>query len=133
MTKHSAKIFIKSQASAIIATLADFGFTIFLKEVLGVWYLLSTSAGSILGGIVNFILGRRWVFNAIGLPVGMQAAKYVMVWGGSILLNVSGVFLLTNFGHINYLFSKTITALVIGIFFNYNLQKKYVFSLPHEN
>jgi len=132
MTKQSVNIFLKAQISSFVATLVDFGITIFLKEICGLWYLFSTTAGSILGGLTNFILGRKWVFKATEFPPGSQAIRYLFVWAGSILLNIGSVFLLTSVGHFNYLLSKVITSLIIGIFFNYFLQKKFVFSLNHE-
>jgi len=127
MTKQFLNIFIKAQMSSLLSTVIDFGFTIFLKELCGLWYLFSTSVGSILGGITNFILGRRWVFKAVEFPPASQAIRYLLVWGGSILLNIGGVYLLTSIGQINYLFSKMITAVIIGVFFNFFLQKKICF------
>jgi len=132
MTKQSVNIFIKAQVSSFISTAVDFGITIFLKEACGLWYLFSTSAGSILGGAINFIFGRKWVFNAVALPPVSQVVRYILVWGGSILLNIGGVFLLTSVGHVKYLLSKVITSVIIGICFNYFLQKKFVFGLNHE-
>lgn len=133
MKKQAVNKFIRAQVSSLISTIVDFGVTIFLKEVCGVWYLFSTSAGSILGGVTNFTLGRRWVFKAHGLPQGSQAMRYFLVWGGSILLNIAGVWLMTSIGHLNYLYSKIITAIFVGIFFNYLLQNMYVFKLNHES
>jgi len=133
MNKHTVNIFLKFQISSFIATIVDFGITIFLKEGCGLWYLFSTSAGSILGGVTNFVLGRTWVFKAGGLPPVSQALRYILVWGGSILLNIGGVYLLTSIANFNYLLSKVITSFFIGIFFNYFLQKKFVFSVNHES
>ncbi len=118
--------------SSLIATLIDFSVTIVLKEVFGFWYLFSTSVGSIIGGAFNFQLGRRWVFNSRTVPASAQAVRYLLVWIASILLNISGVFVLTHFGHMRYLFSKVAITLIVGIFFNYNLQKKYVFNFRHQ-
>jgi putative flippase GtrA len=125
--------FIKAQISSFISTVVDFGCTIFLKEVCGICYLFSTSIGSVLGGVTNFELGRKWVFKASGIHLGSQAVRYFMVWAGSILLNIGGVYLLTSVCHFNYLVSKIITAINVGIFFNYLLQKTYVFKTKHEN
>lgn len=132
MKKQSLNIFIKAQISSFISTIVDFGITIFLKEGCGLWYLFSTSAGSILGGMTNFALGRRWVFKSTEFHPGFQAIRYLLVWGGSILLNIGSVFLLTSIGHLNYLLSKIFTAVIIGISFNYILQYKFVFNPDRE-
>jgi len=123
------KAFIKAQCSSMAATVIDFMITIFLKEVCGLWYLFSTATGSVMGGVANFIMGRRWVFRAAGSSPGPQAIKYVLVWVGSILLNVSGMYLLTSIGRLNYVLSKVIVSLTVGICFNYVLQKTFVFKL----
>ena len=125
--------FIKAQVSSLAATVVDFSITIFLKEICGLWYLTGTITGTVLGGVTNFILNRRWVFCVTFLPPWRQAIRYSLVWGGSILLNICVVFLLTSFGHMNYLLSKIITATIIGISFNYLLQKYFVFNSTREN
>ncbi|MGE5424416.1 MAG: GtrA family protein [Syntrophothermus sp.] len=123
-------MFIRFQMASCAATLTDFAVTIFLKEICGFWYMVSTSTGSLLGGITNFSLGRRWVFQVTETSTRKQATRYLMGWTGSILLNIAGVFLLTHFGKLNYLYSKIITSFLVGIFFNYFMQKKFVFSRP---
>lgn len=126
MTKRFFSLLFRFQLSAIIATLIDFSFTILLKEACGIGYLMSASIGAVLGGIANFILGRRWVFRAAG-PRHHQAFRYSVIWGGSILLNISAVFLLTDFLNFNYIISKIIAAFMIGLTFNYTMQRRFVF------
>ncbi len=132
MTVRSLNRFIKAQVASFLSTIVDFGITIFLTEACGIWYLLSTSTGSVAGGITNFLIGRKWVFKVAQLPPGSQVIRYMLVWGVSILLNISGVYLLTHIGRLNYLLSKTLTAVIIGIFFNYLLQKQFVFNVRYE-
>lgn len=129
MNKHSISTFVRYQLASTVATFLDFAVTVILTEAASIWYLISTSAGSLSGGIAGFILGRKWVFNASSFHGGSQALRYLIAWGGSILLNISGVYLLTNFLKFNYLHSKIITVVTVGIFFNYLLQKKFVFSI----
>jgi putative flippase GtrA len=126
MTKRFFSLLFRFQLSAIIATMVDFSFTIFLKEACGLGYLLSASIGAMLGGITNFILGRRWVFRAPG-PRHQQIFRYCVIWGGSILLNIGAVFILTGSLHFNYIISKIIAAFMIGLTFNYNMQRRFVF------
>ncbi len=130
MTKRFFSLLFRFQLSAIIATLVDFTFTIFFKEACGLGYLLSASVGALLGGIANFILGRRWVFKAAG-PRHQQAFRYTVIWGGSILLNIGAVFLLTGSLHLNYIISKIIAAFMIGLTFNYTMQRRFVFVINH--
>jgi putative flippase GtrA len=119
--------FLRSQAASLIASGVDFLVTIIAVELLGVWYVAATIAGTISGGIVHFSIGRTWVFNAAHRAIPTQATKYFLVWGGSFLLNSSGVFLFTHYLGLNYLHSKVAVALLVGFFYNFILQKRYVF------
>jgi putative flippase GtrA len=119
--------FIKAQFSSVIATIADFAITAFLKECLHTWYVAATCMGSIGGGLLNFKLSRRWVFDAQHLKVSTQLYKYIVVWIGNLLLNTWGVFMVTHFFHVSYIISKLLVSMVVGYGYNYTLQKKFVF------
>lgn len=119
--------FIKAQAASFTATAVDFGITIVLKEWAGCWYLLASILGTVSGGVVNFAMNRSWVFQAKDKKIHFQAIKYVLVWFGNLVLVSGGVFLFTHYGGISYLVSKITVSLLVGIFYNYVLQKKFVF------
>ena len=119
--------FLKAQASSLISSAVDFLITVMLKELFGVWYLAAAVIGIICGGITNFLLGRIWVFSSEDKAVGPQAFKYSVVWGGNFLLNVGGVYLFTDIFGIKYWISKVTVSLIVGIGYNYVLQKFFVF------
>ena len=119
--------FFKAQAASLTATIVDFSVTVILKEWLHCWYLLASILGTISGGIVNFSMNRRWVFSAREGKMHWQAIKYILVWAGNLLLVSSGVFLMTNYGGVSYLVSKITVSLFVGFFYNYTLQKRFVF------
>lgn len=121
------RTFIRSQISSFLSTLVDFGLTIFLKEFLGWWYLTGTITGTLAGGLTNFELGRHWVFKATGTHYFKQARRYILVWAGSLFLNVVLVYLFTSVGHFHYLISKVIVACMLSVIFNYVLQRIFVF------
>jgi len=127
--KAISKRFIKSQINSAISTLLDFCVTIFLTECIGVWYLVSSATGTFLGGCCNYTLGRHWVFGIIPANRLKLLYRYLFFWTLNFSINVSSVFLLTHFFHLNYLFSKVIVALVFGVFVNYYLQKKIVYNV----
>lgn len=110
-----------------MATVVDFLVTIGCVEGLHAWYLLATVLGNTAGGITNFYLGRHFVFHAAGPGHPAQAGRYVLVWAGSMLLNAAGVFLFTHALGVNYLYSKIVVSLVVGLGFNYLLQRYFVF------
>lgn len=124
---NSSNTFIKAQVASIIATLIDFSLTNILTEFVSVWYVLSSSLGTITGGCVNFLLGRYCVFNVRNHNKFQQAKRYVIVWAGSLLLNSLGVYVFTEILKMHYMLSKTLIAIIIGIAFNFYFQKTYVF------
>ncbi|WP_375438218.1 GtrA family protein [uncultured Hymenobacter sp.] len=118
---------VKAQAASLAATALDFLVTIGCVEVLHSWYLAATILGNMVGGITNFYLGRHFVFDASRQNVRVQGSRYLGVWLGSMLLNAAGVYLCTQVLHTNYVISKIVVSLLVGIGFNYLLQRHFVF------
>lgn len=119
--------FVKAQTASLVASAVDFLVTVLVVELLGLWYLFGAVIGTVSGGLAHFSLGRAWVFKASDKYIPTQLFKYFMVWNGSLLLNASGVYVITNYGGANYIYSKIITSLLVGFFYNYIIQKRYVF------
>lgn len=119
--------FAKAQIASFLASMVDYFITIFCVEVLGFWYVVSSGLGTIIGGITNFSLGRRWVFRGGEKERRIQAFRYFLVWVGYLLLATFGVYLLTHLGGFNYIVSKITVTLFLAIAYNYPLQKKFVF------
>lgn len=134
-------IFLKAQLSAQIASIVDFLTTILLAKLLGLFYLHATFIGSVTGGVVNCSVNYKWVFGSQECKKLHVALKYIVVWGGSILLNTWGTFLLTEWltaqpriinwlGHYVdnvFIAAKMVVALLVGFFWNYYLQREFVY------
>lgn len=114
--------------SSMIATAADFCSTVIAVELFGVHYLLAACLGAVCGAFTNFLINRYWTFKATEKPARVQGFRYALVWTGSVLLNISGIFLMTEFLRVSYVLSKTIVAIIVGFTYNYFLQKEYVFN-----
>ena len=99
----------------------------FLVEICKVWYVAATVFGAIAGAGTNFLLGRHWSFEAHEKQFHGQALRYAIVSGFSLVLNASGVYLLTDTLGLKYFYSKAIVAILVGIFFNFPLHRIYVF------
>lgn len=121
--------FIRSQVASFVASVVDFSITYILTSFVGFWYILSTTAGVIIGGGVNFLLGRYWVFNARKGKKLNQVLKYILVWGISMLLNVGGTIFFKEIVGLYYMYAKLLTSILVGILFNYNLQRMFVFKI----
>ncbi|TSD66506.1 GtrA family protein [Inquilinus sp. KBS0705] len=120
--------FVKAQASSIIATIFDFLTTIVCKEFFYLWYVIASLIGTISGGVTNFALGRVWVFKSKDETIPKQVIKYMAVWLGNLALTTAGVFLVTHYIGLSYIISKALVSVVVGVSYNYFLQKRFVFA-----
>jgi putative flippase GtrA len=120
--------FIKAQAASILGSIADYAVTIFLVELLHCWYLVANLAGNIIGGSAQFLLCRNWVFRVSGNKMRSQALKFILVFVGNLILSAAGVYSLTHYLRVNYIISKTMTSILLGVSYNYIMQKQFVFA-----
>lgn len=122
--------FVKANISSLVATIVDYSTTVFLVSFFGADAVWASIAGTTLGGVANFFIGRAWVFKSKSGQMNVQAVRYAMVWAGNLILNASGMYLLTHVLHLYYIVSKIIVSLLVGVGYNYFLQKKFVFKTP---
>lgn len=120
--------------SSLIATTTDFLTTAILFRALGWNHIVATFLGAICGGIVNCSMNYRWTFRGTSRTKRSVAMRYLIVWGGSILLNTWGVAMLTwilkPYYGINLdtlVGSKVVVALLVAVCWNFVLQKRWVF------
>lgn len=137
-------MFMRAQLSAQIATVTDFLLSILLNQFLGMYYVYATLIGSITGGLVNCIINYKWTFRTDDCSPANVLFKYILVWIGSIGLNLWGTYLLTEFllmqsGFIQlnsstaFILSKVIAAVMVAVLWNYNLHRTFVFKNAHIN
>jgi putative flippase GtrA len=117
----------RSQIASLTATVVDFVCLIFLVEMAHVWYVVATAIAAFLGALVNFMLGRHWSFTANHQAFRGQAFRYAVVSALSLVLNSLGVYLLTEYLDLHYAMSKLITAVLVGLLFNFPLHRGFVF------
>lgn len=119
--------FFKAQTASLTASVIDFLITILCVQAFGIWYVSASILGTLTGGIVNFSMGRTWVFNSRSSAIKSQVSKYIIVWISYLLFITLGIYLFTHFADVNYILSKIIMTSVFGIPYNFLLQKKFVF------
>lgn len=122
-------IFLKAQGSAILATAVDFLTTTLFVELFFIQKFPAGVIGLFVGGCCNFLVNKNWVFTKRkGSNTFYSVMKYILVWAGNFFLNTAGYhMMLEKFPTWHYLLSKMIVAIIVGIFYNYFLQKKFVF------
>jgi len=119
--------FIKYNLIAIIATAIDFMVYVLLNK-LNVWYVYAAVSGAVAGGLFAFWYNRNWVFQAKNGNISRQSARYISVWLTSIGLNTLGIYLLVDKMHTGKILSKIIVAVIVGVFFNFLMNKYFVFN-----
>jgi len=119
--------FVKAQVASLSASIIDFLTTLVCTQVFHFWYVVGSVVGTTAGGVVNFMMGRNWVFGSKEKNINIQILKYVLVWSGNLLLTTGGVFLVTHYLHVNYILSKIIVSGTVGTGYNFLMQKKFVF------
>jgi putative flippase GtrA len=119
--------FVKVQIGSILGSIADFGVTILMTELGFSWYLISNIIGNCTGGLIQFTLGRRWVFRKSKSSIPVQSLKYIVFFFGNIILSASGIYLFTHYFQVNYIISKGICSVLLGLTYNYYVQKYFVF------
>lgn len=120
--------FLKANMASLVASLSDLLMTVLLVQWCSMNVVMAAVAGTITGGIVNFLIGRHWVFRAGDERAVRQVWKYALVWTGNLLLNTGGVYLLAYSAGFHYAASKVVTSVLVAFLYNYPLQKHFVFS-----
>ncbi|MEO6731999.1 MAG: GtrA family protein [Ferruginibacter sp.] len=121
------KTFLKANAASLIASFCDYLGTIILKQFLQFDPVFASVSGTVFGGVVNFLIGRYWVFQSENTPVLHQGKRYLIAWTGNLILNALGVYLLIRLGGVHYIIAKVATSLTVAFAYNYPIQKNYVF------
>jgi len=119
--------FLKANISSSIASFFDYLITIFLVSFFKIDVVIASTTGTICGGILNFLIGRNWVFESKKRKVHQQAVRYGIVWIGNLLLNTGGMFVFTKLLKVHFVVSKLFVSLIVGFGYNYNMQKRFVF------
>lgn len=127
------KTFLKVNLASLIASFCDYLITLIFKEFLHYDPVQASITGTIIGGIINFIISRKWVFESTDSPVFHQGRKYLLMWMGNLILNTAGVYVLIRFAGLFYMSAKALTSLTVALGYNYPIQKKYVFKNVDDN
>lgn len=140
--------FLRSSVSSQIASWTDMGvcfvFYAWVFSPLGTAptrTFLATAIGLVAGGIINCIVNYKFTFHAGNCPVKAVAIKYLLIWGGSFILNLGGTTLLeqglqrleliTNIHWIKpdgiFAFARLSVSLIVSLAWNFVMQKNFVY------
>jgi putative flippase GtrA len=117
----------KHQLSALAATVVDYGVMIALVELLRLGPAASTALGAACGALVNFTLGRTWIFRSTGVAAHRQLWRYALVSAASLGLNTLGVHVFATLLGVHYLAARLGTGLAVSVLWNFPMQRHFVF------
>lgn len=121
--------FAKAQGSAFVATLSDYVMRVLLDKVVGIPYIYATFFGALTGGIVNCCINYRFVFSDNDTKKLDVAWRYLVIWSGSIFFNTAGTGFFKEVFGIKVYYSMLLTSALVGIFWNYMMQRLFVFKV----
>jgi len=119
--------FFKVQVASVTGSGVDYLVTIVLASGFHCWYLASSVVGNVAGAIVLFVLCRKWIFLRDKGSIHLQIIRFVLVFTGNIILASIGIYMLTHLLNFHYVISKTFMSVLLGVSYNYIMQKKFVF------
>ena len=120
------RLVAKQQTAALLATAVDFAVMTACVGGAGMNPALGTACGALVGTVVGFVLGRRWVFRALESTAFGQAWRYVAVSLVSLVANAAGEALLVAAG-MHYLAARPIISITVGLGWNLPMQQFFVF------
>lgn len=119
--------FIKAQASALVATAVQFLVSFLLLHAWNGAGVAANLTGVVCGGITNFTINRKWVYQKGNDTWNWQALKYVLVWFGNLIVNTSCFWVLTHYTDIDQRVAMIMASVITAVGYNYGMQKRFVF------
>ena len=119
--------FIKTQVAAFVSTAVDFSVTVFLVELFQIFAVPAGVIGNVVGALINFLMGKNWVFDTFDKNVSGQALRYSIVWIGYLCLMALGMTIIERNSDIHYVVSKIIVSVIVSCTYNYYAQRNFVF------
>jgi putative flippase GtrA len=118
----------RHQGAAFAATCVDFGFMVSLVEAGGAAPAYATALGALAGGVTNFLLSRRWAYQARHSgSVASQGVRYAAVSLGGALLNAALVQVAVSSTPLPYVLARLVGAAVVSLVYTYPLHTRVVF------
>lgn len=119
--------FIKFSLVGIINTLASLFMYYFLIS-LNLNYIAANITSYFVSSLIGFFLSKAWVFKAKEQNTFSSAMKYYIVYGVSLVINVSCMYFWVELLHISKIVAPLLT-MCITVPFNYILSKLWTFKV----
>lgn len=108
--------FMKFGIVGVIAFVIDYGFMIFLTEVFGVPYLISTTVSFIVSVIFNYFASMRFVFKRKDdMSRKREFIIFVVLSVIGLVINDVFMWLMVDFLYIDYRISKIVVTFIVAV------------------
>ena len=118
--------FIKFGITGILNTAVDFAVYSFCLEILGLKPVFAQPAGQIVAIVNSYLINKNWTFGKRKNYHIKEMLKFLLVNGGSVGINILGVYLFHDILGINEYLCK-IPIAFITVLINYFGNKLFVF------
>jgi putative flippase GtrA len=122
--------FARHQTGALFVTALDFATMTVMVKSFGTSAVLGTVFGATVGGVTNFVLGRRWIFAATEGATRGQALRYAAVSGASLGLNALGEYVMHDVLGLQFQIARAIVAAIVSVAWNFPMHRNVVFTHP---
>jgi putative flippase GtrA len=117
----------RHQVGSLIASVVDFSTMIGGVRLLDLHPAVATAGGAAMGAIVNFLLGRYWIFPDGLATAKASAMRYALVSAGSLALNSAGEYVLVSFARMQYVIARVLVAIAVSVAWNFPMQRGFVY------
>ncbi len=108
--------FMKFGIVGVMAFVIDYGFMIFLTEVFGVPYLISTTVSFIVSVIFNYFASMRFVFKRKDdMSRKREFIIFVVLSVIGLVINDVFMWLMVDFLYIDYRISKIVVTFIVAV------------------
>lgn len=133
-------MFLRSVVTSQISAYTDFIVSFIFYALISLSAGISAMIGATAGGIVNCLINYKFTFRMRESSYLAIGIKFFLVWLGSLLLNTFGTQYLTNVldgsslldsvnmvDNIRFTIARILTSIVVSVFWNFLLQRYFVF------
>src|ERR1700759_3818318 len=106
--------FIKFGIVGVSNTVLAFAIYTLLLKVFGVWYLVASAIGFIVGAVNGFLLNRRWTF-AGHVGDSLTPVRWGVVQGCGLALNEGLLFLFVDGADVEKLLGQALATVVVTV------------------
>ncbi|MDE1182977.1 GtrA family protein [Paraburkholderia sp.] len=103
------KLFLRFASAGATGTLCQYVILFIVVQGAGGNPVLGSLLGALAGAVVNYVLAYSFVFRSTKKHTE-TIYKFLIIAGGSLLLNTALMYLLTQMLHANYLLSQLLTS-----------------------